>query len=95
MTPELIPVGGSTEVTDPVYLKQLPWIQPFLCCGWSPMSWSVVTPIQRWYKVLKKLSNLCLLLMKKSKRTLEKEKGCLLHTIRGRRRMLGPLQHYS
>ncbi|XP_029907285.1 zinc finger BED domain-containing protein 4-like [Myripristis murdjan] len=27
--------------------KQLPWIQPFLCCGWSPMCWSIVTSRQR------------------------------------------------
>ncbi|GLD65627.1 zinc finger BED domain-containing protein 4-like protein [Lates japonicus] len=33
--------------------KQLPWIQPFLCCGWSPMCWSVVTSRQRWHNELK------------------------------------------
>ncbi|KAJ4931011.1 hypothetical protein JOQ06_025312 [Pogonophryne albipinna] len=34
-------------------------------------------------------------LMRKSKRALDKVKGCLLRTIRGRRRMLGALQlHY-
>lgn len=31
--------------------NQLPWTQLFLCCGWSPMCWSVVTSRHNELKV--------------------------------------------